>query len=406
MQYLKTKWKVLLFLLLFGVSLSATILLIQTSLKINNDNSLVLLANQFIHKHISLEAVQGMPLGDISKFNGKFYLYFGPFASMALTPFVFFFGTTFPQVTIGIVSMLLSFIGIYRLATVYKFKKIDSLWLALFFVFSTVVFSAGVINITAYQVEVLGVPLMLFALLEYLTKKRPLLIGIFVGLALLTRATLALGILFFILEWTQKRYSFKQLLIMAIPIAFCGSLLGVYNVARFHSFFETGYLYNITLNNYPLSLNLRDGYMSLSHIPGNLYSFLFMPPEPILKIKDGFVLAYPYLKVNPWGLAIWYTSPLFLLLLTQFKKNKYTVSLLLTILCVSLPLFTYYSVGFAQFGYRYALDFLPFLFLLLIPGIQPTLGKKEIILIALGVLFNCIFMLSSWGLYPLLGIYR
>ncbi len=406
MEFLAKHKKQLAFLLVFGFALYSSIVLIQTSLHINNDNSLVLLANQFIHRHISLEAVQGMPLGDISKFNGKFYLYFGPFASLLLAPFVFLFGTTFPQVSIGILSMIFSFFGIYRLAIVFKFKKIDALWLSLFFVFSTVLFSASVINITAYQVEVLGVPLIVFALLEYFTKKRPLLISIFLGCAILTRATLALSTLFFILEWIQKRFSFKQLLLMAIPIVFCGSLLGIYNFARFHSVFETGYLYNITLNNYPLSLNLREGYMSLSHIPGNLYSFLFMPPEPILKIKDGFVLAYPYLKVNPWGLAIWYTSPLFLLLLTQFKKNKYTVSLLLTILCISLPLFTYYSIGFAQFGYRYALDFLPFLFLLLIPCIQPTLSKKEILLITFGVLFNCIFMLSSWGLYPLLGIYR
>ena len=404
MTFFNKHGKFLLYTLVLVFALYAAFLITVTSLKINNDNSLVLLANQFIHRHISLEAVQGMPIGDISKFNGKFYLYFGPFASIVLAPFVIAFGKTFPQVSIGILSMLFSFYAAYALTKTFKFKTLDALWVALFFVFSTVLFSSSVINITAYQVEALGVPLILFALLEYFNKKRPFIIGLFFGLAILTRATLAIGILFFLLEYLQKRLSIKKLLIMAIPVVCCVMLFGIYNVARFGSFFETGYLYNITLHTYPLSLNLEHGYMSLEHIPANIYSFLFMSPQPFLQNADGFILKFPYLKVSPWGLAIWFTSPLFLLLITQFKKNKFATSLLITILCLAIPVFTYYSVGFAQFGYRYALDFLPFLFLLLLPCLSPQLSKKEIILITVGIMFNCIFMLSSWGIYPLLGI--
>jgi hypothetical protein len=35
-------------------------------------------------------------------------------------------------------------------------------------------------------------------------------------------------------------------------------------------------------------------------------------------------------------------------------------------LTVSLPILFYYGIGWYQFGYRYSLDFLPLLFLLLI----------------------------------------
>ena len=404
MKFILKHGSMILTFLVFVFAVFSAIQIITISLKINNDNSLVLLANQFIHGHISLEAVQGMPLGDISKFNGKFYLYFGPFASMALAPFVFVFGASFPQISIGIATMILSFYATYQLTKAFAFKRIDALWLSLFFVFSTVLFSSSVINITAYQVEALGVPLILFALLEYVTKKRPLIIGILIGFAFLTRVTLGIAALFFFLEWIQKRLTLKQLFFIALPMLGAILLFGIYNMARFQSFFDTGYLYNITLYTYPLSQNLEHGYMSLVHVPANLYSFLFMPPEPLLQSTNGFVLKFPYMKVSPWGLAIWFTSPLFLLLVTHFKKNKYTRSLLITILGLALPVFTYYSIGFSQFGYRYTLDFLPFLFLLLLPCLDHTLSKNARTLITLGIIFNCLFMLSSWGIYPLLGM--
>jgi len=405
MKFIHKHKSLLLLFLVFVFALFATIQIIPISVTINNDNSLVLLANQFIHGHISLQAVEGMPLGDISKFNGKFYLYFGPFASMSLAPFVLLFGASFPQITIGIATMMLSFYAVYQLTKIFGFKRIDALWLSLFFVFSTVLFSSSVINITAYQVEVLGVPLILFALLEYFTKKRPLIIGILLGLAFLTRATLGIAALFFFLEWLQKRLTFKKLFFIALPMIGAVILFGIYNMARFQSFFDTGYLYNITLYTYPLSQNLEHGYMSLTHIPANLYSFLFMAPQPLLQnVADGFVLQFPYMKVNPWGLAIWFTSPLFILLVTQFKNTKYTRSLLITILALALPVFTYYSIGFSQFGYRYTLDFLPFLFLLLLPCLGNRLTKISVFLIIVGILFNCVYLLSAWGRYPLLGI--
>lgn len=402
----KRYYKYLPFILMLLFSLYSTVLNVAASQKINFDNSLVLLANQFIHRHISLEAVMGMPIGDISKFGGKFYLYFGPSPSIILMPFVLLFGKNIPQVIVGIGSMIASFYAIFCITKAFKFKTIDSLWLSLFFVFSTVLYSSSVINITAYQVEAMGIPLVLLALSEYFVKKRSLIIGLFLAFAVLTRATLILGAIFFLLEFLQKRLNLKQLILLLIPLAAGCILFGIYNFVRFHSLFETGYKYNITLHSYPLSLNLDYGYMSVSHIPANLYSLLVMPPQPLLQNAHGFVLKFPYLTVNPWGLAIWYTSPLFLWLLIKFKKNMYTLSALITCIVIAIPLLLYYSVGFAQFGYRYALDFLPFLFLLLIPCLSLPLSKKELGLISVGIIFNCVYLLSSWGIYPLFGLYN
>jgi hypothetical protein len=405
-KFISNNWKLLLFVVLIIFALVSSALIFITAAKYNWDYSLSLLADQFLHKHISIAPAKDMPLGDISSYGGRFYLYFGPLPSIVLIPFVFLFGKNFPQILIGILSLVISFFAIYSISKSFKFKSIDSLWLSMFFTFSTVLFSSSIINISAYQVEAMGVPFVLLALMEYFSKKRPFLIGIFLGLAVATRVILILVVVFFVVEFFQKRFSLRQLVLFFIPVIIFALSVGGYNFVRFHSVFDSGYTHSIALNSFPLSRNMDHGYTSITHVPGNLYSLLVMSPKPLLiDEKGGFVLKFPFLKADPWGMAIWYTSPLFLYLLFKFKTFKYTLSAVITVVLVSIPILTYFSIGFAQFGYRYVLDFLPFLFLLLIPSLQPKLSKKAITLIALGVIFNCIYITSLWGVYPILGLH-
>lgn len=400
----KKNLRAYLFVFLFLLSIFSVSVYLTSGQK-NWDKSLVLLSEQFLRPKISIPISQDLPIGDISDYKHNFYLYFGPFPSILLMPFVAVFGKNVPQYLLGIISMVMSFIAVYLISKKFKFNKLDSLWLALFFVFSTVLFSLSVMNISAYQVQSLGAALLLLMLYEYFSRKRGLLIGILLGLAMMTRITLVLSFVFFIIEFLKKRLTLKQLTLICIPVLLAGVLLGLYNDRRFHSFFETGYNYNISLNTFPGSENLKHGMMSLAHVPANLYSFLIMPPQPLFAQPFGFFLKFPYLTASNWGMAIWYTSPLFLMLLVRFRKNQYFLSALLTCVAISIPLLTYYSLGATQFGYRYALDFLPFLFLLLIPALSPKLSRAAITLIVIGVLFNLIYADSLFGIYPLLGLF-
>ena len=404
LSFLRRHGKLMLFVLFSLFSLYSTYLYLTVGQR-GFDKVLISLSYQFVNGHIALP-IYNLPIRDISAYYNNFYVYFGPLSSILLMPFAFFFKDSFPQVTIGVGSMITSFIAVYFISKKFKFSSLDSLWLSLFFVISTVLFSSSVINITAYQVEALGVPFILLAIWAYLAKKHPLLIGLFIGLATMTRLTLMLAVVFFFFELIQKRFSIKQFLIMLIPIILALSLLGAYNNRRFHSIFETGYNYNISIRDLPIGANLKYGDASMMHIPTNLYSFLFMSPEPLLKDPDdGFVLKFPYLKLNPWGAAIWFTSPLFLLLLCRFRKGIYTLSAGMASIALALPVFLWYSIGYAQIGYRYTLDFLPFIFLLLIPSLSPKLSKTAITLIIIGVIFNCVYTDSIWEIYPLFGIY-
>ncbi len=370
-----------------------------------HDTILTNLSTRFTEGKVSM-SIYRIPERDISNYYGNYYVYFGPLSSLMLMPFVYLFGEKTPQVLIGVFSMLVSFPAVYFLARNFKFSKTDSLWLSTFFVFSTVMFSSSVINVTAYQVEALGVPFVLLALCMYFYKRNAFFIGLFIACALMTRITLVGVVAFFFFEIFYKRFTIKQFIVLLIPVVLALGVVGAYNERRFHSFLETGYKYNITKATDNLKLNYEYGEISPIHIPANLYSFLIMSPEPVLKEhSQELTLRFPYLRANAWGMAIWFTSPLFLYLVLHFKKGKYTVSSAATAFILSIPVFLWYSVGYAQFGYRYALDFLPFLLLILIPSLGSKLSKTALVLIILGVLFNLIYSVSMWGMYPLFNIY-
>lgn len=402
--YLSKHKRIVLLIFLLILSLYSSYLFLSAGQR-GFDTVLVNLAEQFLKWHIALP-YNKIPIRDIADYYNNYYVYFGPLSSLMLMPFVLIFGSSTPQVLLGIFSMTVSFIAVYGISRIFKFNILDSLWLSLFFVFSTVLFSSSVVNITAYQVEALGVPFMLMAIWLYLSKRNPLLIGICIGLAIMTRFTLMLSVVFFFLEMLQNRLSLKNFTMIMFPIFISLIILGSYNNRRFHSFFETGYNYSTTADSPPISYNLEYGNLNLSHIPANLYSFLLMAPEPLLKEQNGgMVLRFPYLKMSPWGTAIWFTSPLFFLLISKFKKGKYTISSLITSFVLSLPVILWYSIGYAQIGYRYVLDFLPFLFLALMPSLGPKLSRMAIFLITLGVIINCVYLESIWEIYPLFNIY-
>lgn len=392
-----------LLVLCFGVY--CALLAFPWMMKINAppDNHFVLLANQFLHFKVGLEPIS-LPRGDVAEFFDKRYLYFGPFPSILLVPFVAVLGKEFPQFIIGPICLFASFLLTFFITKKLKFNSADSLWVSIFIAFSTALFPIGLMPVSAGQVQAIGMVLMLLMVAEYFSKKRPLVLGIFIALAGMTRFPLYLSVVFFILVFLFNRFTFRQLIILLIPIVLSLLLLGAYNYKRFRSPFESGYKYNMTHSNYPLDANIRYGLISVKYLPSNLYSLFLKSPDPILEDGGGFLLKFPYLKMDPWGLAIWYTSPLLLYLIFKFKRNRESVAALVAAGAISIPSLIFFSIGYAQIGYRYALDFLPFLLMMLFFSSAPKLSFTQKMLIIIGVLFNCLYLTSIWGVYPLFGI--
>ena len=138
-------------------------------------------------------------------------------------------------------------------------------------------------------------------------------------------------------------------------------LLAGYNYQRFGNIFEQGYNYQILLTE-SLSKAREYGIFSLAHLPTNLYYFLLSVPLPIFRDGVSHVLKFPFVMADPWGMSIFITSPYFIYLFFLKYKDKISKLFLVSIFLTALPILLYYGVGFRQFGYRYSLDFLPFLF--------------------------------------------
>ena len=58
---------------------------------------------------------------------------------------------------------------------------------------------------------------------------------------------------------------------------------------------------------------------------------------------------------------------------------------------IAIPILMHGTYGFAQFGYRFAVDVHPFLFLILIYALPKKLGKVHWLLLFLSILVN------AWG---------
>lgn len=372
---------------------------------IQYENQLSKLAQAFINNDLFLNPL-GLPLGDYAEYKSRQYVFYGPMPSILLIPAVLLFGQDFPQTFLSFISLIVIYMCIFLISKLFVKSISDCLMLANFFVFGTVLYFLGLVPITAYTMQVIGLAFIVAAIYFYFVKRNWLIIGALIAAAGLTRLIYLGAIVFFVIELfrTNRQTVWKSFLLLTIPFLISLFILGIYNFRRFGSVFETGYKYNITLKSYPLDANLKKGLLSIKHIPANLYLLLLKGPEAVKSKDHGFNLVFPYLKADGWGMAIWFTSPLFLYLI-KYKKVAYSYSAIATIILLSFPSLLYFGIGFSQYGYRYSLDFLPFLFLILLPTFKDGLTTFAKFLIFIGILFNCFYMLSLWDKYPLFELF-
>jgi len=60
----------------------------------------------------------------------------------------------------------------------------------------------------------------------------------------------------------------------------------------------------------------------------------------------------------------------------------------LAVLAIMIPIMLWFSTGWVQFGYRYSLDFLPFLLILIASGMGDRIGKGTVAIVAVSLAVN------------------
>ena len=102
------------------------------------------------------------------------------------------------------------------------------------------------------------------------------------------------------------------------------------------------------------------------------------------------ITAFPWFQPDGLGMSILFTSPGLLLAVRAPWSDRRSLWLLLAAVLVLVPTLLYYGGGWLQFGYRYALDSIPFVWALAAMA-AARMGRIAIgwkLLIAFGVLVN------------------
>jgi hypothetical protein len=352
------------------------------------------LADAFLHGRLWLESplfpIDSVVIGD------RTYLPFGPLVSIVLLPMVAVLGpagaATYEPVVNALLaagSLLLVDVLVRRIA---RLTSTERFWLVVFFGFSTplwwLVLNGGV----WHEAQLLATLISLAFLVEAFGRRRPLLLGALLGAAFLCRppVLLALPLGAWVVARDVADPALRLRRIAAVAVAAAPALVIAlwYNAARFGSPWESGY----GLAAIPdfLANQRAQGLFSLVHVPMNLDYLLWHLPQ--------FRLAPAFIVPDGFGLSIVLTSPALILAIRADWRSRETLVLAGTCLLVLIPSLLYYGGGWFQFGYRYALDALPFAMPILARAVERSgLRAWGIALIVLGCAVNAAGIL--WALF-------
>ncbi len=320
------------------------------------------------------------------------YMSFPPLPTLLMMPSALISGRAgndvIPTVLIAALILPLSLLLLRRLAEAKLSQRSvrDDLWLVGALAFGSVLFFSAVQGKVWYTAHVVGIALALVYAWASIEAKRPIIAGLALGAAALTRTPMAFMFPLFALEaWRiykdDRRTLVRTLAMFAAPVAAFAIAGMIYNYVRFHSPTEFGHTY----------LEVRQapqieqwGLMSYHYLSRNLTVAFTLLPELPGKA--------PWIQIGGHGLALWFTTPILLFVLWPREKPALHRALWITIACVALPSLLYQNSGWVQFGYRFSLDYTVFLVMLLAIGARPLTKLARGLIIA-GVVIN---LFGAW----------
>ncbi len=206
---------------------------------------------------------------------------------------------------------------------------------------------------------------------------RPGWAGVFLGLAVACRPTMAVAVLFFAWEWWRRGRPVPALVRFAGPVLLIGAALMLHNLARFDDAFEFGHRF------LDIRWQARIQQYGLFHpryLGRNLECLLWLLPKQI----------WPP-KVSIHGSALWVFSPWVLLAFAVRGRFAQKWGLLLTMLALMVPALLYQNSGQTQPTYRFAMLWLPVLATVMAHGGALRLRRLAIVLVVLSI------AMQSWA---------
>lgn len=457
----------------FAFFLLALLVYQRTDLGPTAFNGPVVLADAFLHGRLDIANGKDLPHFDWAFYEGKYYIVEPPVTALVVLPGVVLFGIGMSQATASLVVGSINAAAIHRLLASWGKKLPVQVWLTVLFSFGTIYWWTAVNGGIWYFAQITAVLFMFVAIYFTVVNRQPFWAGFFLGVAYQTRLPTILAFPFFLIMFsdlwfpkTEEGASLRSLIsprslwkrVRLRPLIELGAGLGIwvvlgsiYNLLRFDTPLHASYYHWFDYAIVPANI-FDHGLFDLRYIPRHIPFVL--EQLPLFKIESIIPPRGdpPYVVIAQRGMAIWATTPAFLLVFLAGIKDKRLViafSLLLAvnvfllllmaeglpwyrespflnfanrfvwipfffligvgifvglrnkiilacwtaIIPIALTHFTVGTTGFPMLGYRFALDYYPFLFLLTLTAIGDDLKWYHQVLIILSVAINVMAVL-------------
>jgi len=351
--------------------------------------------------------------GQIASRSTLRYVSFPPLPALLMVPFVAVWHLAFNDVLFtalwAALNPVLLFLLLQHLARrgLSRRTVTDNLWLTVMFGVGSVYYFCSVVGEVWYSAHAVMVTAVIGFAWSALGAERPLRAGLFVGLAVACRPSGLFMSVFFLLEalratelWTtvEGRHRLRwnaaggralvgKLVRFAGPLAAILAVLCVHNWARFGDPFEFGHRY---LNILWQDRIARFGLFNYHFLSRNLAAALVLLPRILAR--------YPFVKISQHGMSLFITSPGLAYTVAPAERSRLALPLWLATLATALPSLLYQNSGYIQVGYRFSLDYMVFLMMILAAGNRP-LSRLFKTLVLLSIPLN-LFLAIIFDRYP------
>jgi hypothetical protein len=335
-------------------------------------NNFVLLTDAFLHGHTWI-AWPG-PYIDALAYNGQHYVIEGPLPAILLLPWVAFASTAANQTTLAAILAGVATGATWRLGERIGVAPSTNVWLCAFLLAGTDLLWCAMLGDVWFIAHVSAVCFTMLALVELFGKKRAWLVALWAVCAAESRFTLALAIPVYAALLARDRRSARSWAGFGGVLTIAAGLWIFYNQARWGTVTDIGYTtwYHQDQAGLPTGSPFR-----LQYLGYELWSFFAQLPD--------FANTFPWIRPSYSGVALTFTSPALIYALWARRPAVTVAALWAAVLLTAIPNFLYYVNGFAQYGMRHALDFIPFLYALMLLAARERLPVWTKIL----VVYSC-----------------
>lgn len=318
-------------------------------------NNFVLLADALLHGH-SWIVWPGAYI-DALAYHGQHYVIEAPLPAVLLLPYVALVGVAANQTLLACVLAGIAIGAAWRLGERIGVAPRTNAWLCAFLLAGTGLLWCAMLGDVWFIAHVSAVCFTMLALAELFGNRRGWLVALWAVCAAESRFTLALvlpvyAVLLAGADWRAARGALA---------GFCGVIAAAavvwvaYNFSRWGLPTDIGYTawYHQDQAGMPTGSPFR-----LQYLPYELWSFFVQYPD--------FANAFPWIRPSFSGVALTWTSPALIAAFWARGPRLQIAALWAAALLTAVPNFVYYVNGFAQYGMRHALDFIPFLFALML----------------------------------------